>query len=170
MAGIPLSPLARAMPRFPPFSRCPSIAFRGAARTWPGMFRDERRALKAMARRRGTRLRAFAAIDKATRRFYVSAYQSYLFNLVVAARVGEGLNRLWEGDLAWLHASGAVFHVDDPVAEQPRADAFEMMAEHAEEMGANAVIGVRYDTTEIMQGVTEVLCYGTAVITEPVSA
>ena len=54
------------------------------------------------------------------------------------------------------------------LCEQTRADAFEMMAAHAEEMGANAVIGVRYDTTEIMQGVTEVLCYGTAVVVESV--
>ena len=53
------------------------------------------------------------------------------------------------------------------LCEQTRADAFEMMAAHAEEIGANAVIGVRYDTTEIMQGVTEVLCYGTAVVLEP---
>ena len=56
------------------------------------------------------------------------------------------------------------------LCEQTRADAFEMMAAHAEEMGANAVIGVRYDTTEIMQGVTEVLCYGTAVILETMAA
>ncbi len=56
------------------------------------------------------------------------------------------------------------------LCEQTRADAFEMMASHAEEIGANAVIGVRYDTTEIMQGVTEVLCYGTAVAVEPVSS
>ena len=39
-----------------------------------------------------------------------------------------------------------------------------MMVEHAEQIGANAVIGVRYDTTELMSGVTEVLCYGTAVV------
>ncbi len=56
------------------------------------------------------------------------------------------------------------------LCEQTRADAFEMMATHAEEIGGNAVIGVRYDTTEIMQGVTEVLCYGTAVVVEPVSS
>jgi uncharacterized protein YbjQ (UPF0145 family) len=55
------------------------------------------------------------------------------------------------------------------LCEQTRADAFEMMASHAEEIGGNAVIGVRYDTTEIMQGVTEVLCYGTAVIVKPSS-
>ena len=41
------------------------------------------------------------------------------------------------------------------------------MLEHAQQFGANAVIGLRYDATEIMQGVTEVLCYGTAVLVEP---
>jgi uncharacterized protein YbjQ (UPF0145 family) len=53
------------------------------------------------------------------------------------------------------------------LCEQTRAEAFEMMVNHAVERGANAVIGVRYDATEIMQGVTEVLCYGTAVLVEP---
>jgi uncharacterized protein YbjQ (UPF0145 family) len=53
------------------------------------------------------------------------------------------------------------------LCEQTRAEAFEMMVNHAVERGANAVIGVRYDATEIMQGVTEVLCYGTAVVVEP---
>jgi uncharacterized protein YbjQ (UPF0145 family) len=55
------------------------------------------------------------------------------------------------------------------LCEQTRAEAFEMMVTHAREMGANAVIGVRYDANEIMQGVTEVLCYGTAVVVEPVA-
>lgn len=53
------------------------------------------------------------------------------------------------------------------LCEQTRADAFEMMINHAQEMGANAVIGVRYDATELMDSVTEVLCYGTAVVVEP---
>ncbi|HEY8257038.1 MAG TPA: heavy metal-binding domain-containing protein, partial [Gemmatimonadales bacterium] len=39
---------------------------------------------------------------------------------------------------------------------------------HAEELGANAIVGIRYDATEVMQGVTEVLCYGTAVVVESV--
>lgn len=55
------------------------------------------------------------------------------------------------------------------LCEQTRADAFEIMIQHATEVGANAVIGARYDTTEIAQGVTEVLAYGTAVIVEPAS-
>lgn len=53
------------------------------------------------------------------------------------------------------------------LCEKTRAEAFEMMLRHAEHLGANAVIGVRYDATELMQGVTEVLCYGTAVTVEP---
>jgi uncharacterized protein YbjQ (UPF0145 family) len=53
------------------------------------------------------------------------------------------------------------------LCERTRAEAFEMMLRHAEQIGANAVIGVRYDATELMQGVTEVLCYGTAVTVQP---
>jgi len=53
------------------------------------------------------------------------------------------------------------------LCEKTRADAFDMMVRHAEEMGANAVVGVRYDATELTPGVTEVLCYGTAVVVAP---
>jgi uncharacterized protein YbjQ (UPF0145 family) len=53
------------------------------------------------------------------------------------------------------------------LCEETRAHAFERMAQHAAQLGANAVIGVRYDATEVMQGVTEVLCYGTAVVVKP---
>ena len=52
------------------------------------------------------------------------------------------------------------------LCEKTRGDAFELMLEHAEKVGANAVIGIRYDATEVMNGVTEVLCYGTAVAVE----
>ncbi|MGD1073572.1 MAG: YbjQ family protein [Bryobacteraceae bacterium] len=48
------------------------------------------------------------------------------------------------------------------LCEKTRTDAFERMLAHAQEMGADAVLGIRYDATEVMQGVTEVLCYGTA--------
>src|ERR1022692_4682277 len=53
------------------------------------------------------------------------------------------------------------------LCEKTRAHAFELMLNHAAEMGANAVVGARYDATEIMSGVTEVLAYGTAVFVEP---
>jgi uncharacterized protein YbjQ (UPF0145 family) len=50
--------------------------------------------------------------------------------------------------------------------EQTRAEAFELMLQHAQEQGANAIIGVRYDATELGENMTEVLAYGTAVIVE----
>ena len=53
------------------------------------------------------------------------------------------------------------------LCEQTRGDAFELMIQHANELGASAIIGVHYDATEIMNGVTEVLAYGTAVEVEP---
>ncbi|HET7625165.1 MAG TPA: YbjQ family protein [Verrucomicrobiae bacterium] len=52
------------------------------------------------------------------------------------------------------------------LCERARGDAFNLMLEHAGNLGANAVIGVRYDATELSQGITEVLCYGTAVFVE----
>jgi len=55
------------------------------------------------------------------------------------------------------------------LCEKTRNEAFELMLQHAQELGANAVVGIRYDATEIMQGVTEVLCYGTAVVVERVA-
>ena len=55
------------------------------------------------------------------------------------------------------------------LCEQTREDAFDIMIQHATELGANAVVGARYDTTELAQGVTEVLAYGTAVIVEPLN-
>ncbi|NJN06197.1 MAG: YbjQ family protein, partial [Rhodobacteraceae bacterium] len=53
------------------------------------------------------------------------------------------------------------------LCERARDDAFRQMIDHAAQVGANAVIGVRYDANEIAAGVTEVLCYGTAVFVEP---
>ena len=52
------------------------------------------------------------------------------------------------------------------LCNKARSEAFERMLQHAEQHGANAVIGIRYDATDIMKGVTEVLCYGTAVIVD----
>jgi uncharacterized protein YbjQ (UPF0145 family) len=50
------------------------------------------------------------------------------------------------------------------LCEQARSEAFALMCEHAQGLGANAIVGVRYDATEVMAGLTEVLCYGTAVV------
>jgi uncharacterized protein YbjQ (UPF0145 family) len=68
--------------------------------------------------------------------------------------VGASLQTLVGGDITLF----------TKLCEETRAHAFQRMSEHAAQMGANGIIGVRYDATEIMQGVTEVLCYGTAVI------
>jgi uncharacterized protein YbjQ (UPF0145 family) len=56
------------------------------------------------------------------------------------------------------------------LCEQTRRDAFDIMVQHATDLGANAIIGARYDATEIASGATEVLAYGTAVIVEPLEA
>lgn len=53
------------------------------------------------------------------------------------------------------------------LCEKTREEAFDLMVQHAMERGGNAVLSVRYDATEVMNGVTEVLCYGTAVIAQP---
>ena len=52
------------------------------------------------------------------------------------------------------------------LCEKTREESFDLMIQHAEQIGANAVIGARYDTTDVLQGVSEVLCYGTAVVVE----
>jgi len=72
--------------------------------------------------------------------------------------IGAGLQTLVGGNITLLTG----------LCEKTRNDAFDLMISHASDLGANAVIGARYDATEIMQGVTEVLAYGTAVVVEPV--
>jgi uncharacterized protein YbjQ (UPF0145 family) len=62
---------------------------------------------------------------------------------------------------------GGNITIYETLCEQAREQALEKMFQHARELGANAVIGVRYDATELMPGITEVLCYGTAVLVEP---
>src|SRR3954470_14428545 len=71
--------------------------------------------------------------------------------------IGAGLQTLVGGNITLL----------TNLCEKTRQDALEQAVEHARALGANAIIGLRYDATEIMQGVTEVLCYGTAVRVEP---
>ena len=71
----------------------------------------------------------------------------------------------------WPAGPGAVVGRDAPRVdgyEKARGEAFEIMIQHASEVGANAIIGARYDANEVMGGVTEVLAYGTAVVVEPV--
>ena len=71
--------------------------------------------------------------------------------------IGAGLQTLVGGNITLL----------TNLCEKTRQDAFDLMLQHAAELGGNAVVGARYDATEVMQGVTEVLAYGTAVFVEP---
>ena len=71
--------------------------------------------------------------------------------------IGAGLQTLVGGNITLL----------TNLCEKTRREAFDLMLQHATELGANAVVGARYDATEVMQGVTEVLAYGTAVFVEP---
>lgn len=64
---------------------------------------------------------------------------------------------------AFQQLVGGNISIYTELCERARNEAYELMIQHAAQTGANAVIGVRYDATEIAQGVTEVLCYGTAV-------
>lgn len=74
----------------------------------------------------------------------------------VIGNIGAGIQTLFGGNIT-LYTS---------LCEKARQHAFDLMLEHAAEMGANAVIGFKYDATEIASGVTEVLAYGTAVTAE----
>lgn len=75
----------------------------------------------------------------------------------IFGKVGATLQTIVGGDITLF----------SELCEKTRADAFAMMIKEAEERGANAVMGVRYDATELMDGVSEVLCYGTAVTVKP---
>src|SRR5262245_34491403 len=75
----------------------------------------------------------------------------------IVGNVGASIQSLFGGNIT-LYTS---------LCEQARAEAYELMIGHAREMGANAVIAMRYDANEIAAGITEVLAYGTAVVLEP---
>ncbi|NLX03508.1 MAG: tRNA pseudouridine(13) synthase TruD [Phycisphaerae bacterium] len=96
-----------------------------AAEVWPGYFRDARRACRILAGNPTAFGRAFASIDRNLKRLFVSAYQSYLFNEVLARRI-EAIDRMETGDLAYKHENGAVFMVENADVEQPRAAQFEI--------------------------------------------
>jgi uncharacterized protein YbjQ (UPF0145 family) len=74
----------------------------------------------------------------------------------IVGTIGASLQTLVGGNITLL----------TNLCEKTREHAFDLMLEHAAELGANAVIGMRYDATEVMQGVTEVLAYGTAVVVQ----
>jgi uncharacterized protein YbjQ (UPF0145 family) len=75
----------------------------------------------------------------------------------IVGTIGAGLQTIVGGNISLF----------SNLCEQTRNDAFELMIQHASQLGANAIIGARYDATEVMNGVTEVLAYGTAVEVEP---
>src|ERR1700730_16756784 len=77
----------------------------------------------------------------------------------VIGNLGAGLQTIIGGNITIL----------TNLRERTREDAFELLLQHAGDHGANAVVGMRYDATEVMQGVTEVLAYGTAVLVERIS-
>ena len=72
---------------------------------------------------------------------------------------GAGLQTILGGNITIL----------SDLCEKTRKEAYDMMLQHAADQGANAVVGVHYESTEVMEGVTEVLCYGTAVVVEPIN-
>jgi uncharacterized protein YbjQ (UPF0145 family) len=72
----------------------------------------------------------------------------------VVGNVAAGIQSLFGGNIT----------IYTTLCERARADAYAQMCEHAQRLGANAIVGVRYDATEVTDGITEVLCYGTAVV------
>jgi len=77
----------------------------------------------------------------------------------IVGNIGASIQSLFGGNIS-LYTE---------LCERTRGDAYNLMLEHAGKLGANAVVGVRYDATEIAHGITEVLCYGTAVFVERTS-
>lgn len=75
----------------------------------------------------------------------------------ILGQIGAGFQQMFGGNIT-LYTE---------LCEHARADAYELMMQHAAQLGANAVINVRYDANEVADGVTEVLCYGTAVGAQP---
>jgi uncharacterized protein YbjQ (UPF0145 family) len=75
----------------------------------------------------------------------------------IVGNVGASIQSLFGGNIT-LYTS---------MCEQARADAYQLMVQHAQEMGANAILAMRYDANEIAAGITEVLAYGTAVVATP---
>ena|SRR5579884_1061324 len=78
----------------------------------------------------------------------------------IVGTIGASLQTILGGNITLL----------TKLCEKTRAEAFDLMLQHAAQLGGNAVVGARYDATEIMTGVTEVLAYGTAVVVEPALA
>jgi len=76
----------------------------------------------------------------------------------IIGNIGAGIQTLFGGNISLLQE----------LCERTRQEAFDIMMQHAQELGANAVVGMRYDANDVMSGVTEVLAYGTAVVVEKI--
>ena len=76
----------------------------------------------------------------------------------VVGTIGAGVQTIFGGNIS----------IFTELCETARQEAYELMMQHADKMGANGILGVRYDANDVMDGVTEVLCYGTAVVVERV--
>lgn len=92
---------------------------------WPGQFADHRRALRAIIAGKGKKKRGLFTVDKHLQGLFISAYQSDLFNRVLAARMPD-IDKVLLGDMAYKHDNGACFRVEQPDVEQPRCDRFEI--------------------------------------------
>jgi tRNA pseudouridine13 synthase len=92
---------------------------------WSGRFAEQKRVVRTFVRSGRDARRAWLATAHPLRKLLMSSVQSDLFNRVLARRLGE-IDRVYAGDLAWKHANGACFRVEDVTAEQPRCDAFEV--------------------------------------------
>jgi tRNA pseudouridine13 synthase len=102
--------------------------YAAAADAWPrGTFAQQSRMCRALAKSGGDKRQAWRTADHTLRKLFLSAFQSDLFNRVLARRIELGLlDRLQTGDVAYKHANGACFHVEDAAVEQPRCDAFDI--------------------------------------------
>ena len=99
-----------------------------AMEIWPHSFRDAKRICSIMLKSAGSHEKAVRAIDPRLKRLFVSAYQSYLFNCILAERMASshGIDQIVQGDFAYKHDNGAGFLVTDADAEQARAQRFEI--------------------------------------------
>lgn len=104
---------------------CDAGDYAAALTQWPPSLPEERRVLAAIVRSGGDVEQGLRVLDKKLRRLFVSAYQSYLFNRLLVGRL-RTIDHLEQGDVAFIHASGGAFVVEDPAVEQPRADRFEI--------------------------------------------
>jgi len=96
-----------------------------AIKSWPGQFADHRRALRAIIAGKGKKKRGLFTVDKHLQGLFISAYQSDLFNRVLAARMPD-IDKVLQGDMAYKHDNGACFRVEQPEVEQPRCERFEI--------------------------------------------